>query len=97
MQYEKEAPGTWSNLLKTVLERLHNQQPVPKVLMKAVQEPLITRWWTIGCLAVFLYTYWLVVSKMAKAAIVYSNTDQALNKIASGWLVKCKRGLSMQT
>ena len=84
MQYEKEAPGTWTNMLKTVWERLYNQRPVPKVLMKAVQEPLITRWWTIGCLAGFLDTYWEVIFKMAKAAIVYSNTDQALNKIASG-------------
>ena len=61
-----------------------DSKDVPKELTKWVQNPVITRWWTVGAVARFLTKYWDLLFKMAQAVIVTSTTKEAKNKIASG-------------
>jgi hypothetical protein len=76
--FAKLAEKGWENLCPGV--------PFPEVLGKTLQEPVMTRWWTVAvashilslCSEFFAHTSWVVVSM--------TKTDQADNKIASSGL-----------
>jgi len=52
-------------LWKGMVEVEGADTPVPKELWKAIQEPLVTQWWTIGECARFLSKYWKVFQRVA--------------------------------
>jgi hypothetical protein len=80
----KELSGSWPKMISVLWTDDNPNTDVPKELMNAIQEPVITRWWTIGKLARFLIKYWTTVRRMAISVINSSKTDQRDNKIASG-------------
>jgi hypothetical protein len=83
------ASDTWRRALSRMWKEWKeiqegDEEEVPKDLAASIQEPLITRWWTIGKLARFILKYWQIIEKMAQAVVNSSITKEAENKIASG-------------
>jgi hypothetical protein len=78
------------------MEEMHanEQMPVdlldsveaPKDLVKAMQEPLVTRWWTIGNLAILTTKHLDFFLLLAKGVCNITNTDVREDKIASNLL-----------
>jgi hypothetical protein len=58
----------------------------PKNLLQAMQEPLITRWWTIGSLAALAAKYLKFFTVLAQAIVNMTNSDEQENTIASNLL-----------
>jgi hypothetical protein len=65
---------------------LLNSIDAPKDLLKAMQEPLVTRWWTIGSLAILTTKHLDFFLLLAKGVCNMTNTDQKENIIASNLL-----------
>jgi hypothetical protein len=65
---------------------LLNSVDTPKDLLKATQEPLVTRWWTIGSLAILTPKHLDFFLLLAKGVCNMTNTDQKENIIASNLL-----------
>jgi hypothetical protein len=79
------ASDTWKRALSRIWKKLRgDDEEVPKDLTTTIQEPLITRWWTVGKLAGFILKYWDIIERMARAVVNISLTKDAENKIASG-------------
>jgi hypothetical protein len=62
-------------------------EDAPKNLTQAMQEPLVTRWWTIGSLALFATKYLNFFLLMGKVCCNMTNIDQRKNIIASNLLL----------
>jgi hypothetical protein len=67
-------------------EDLLNSTDAPNDLLKAMQEPLITRWWTIGSLAILLSTHLEFFLLLAKGVCNMTKTIERDNVIASNLL-----------
>ncbi len=67
-------------------ENLLDSEDAPKDVTQAMQEPLVTRWWTIGSLAQFATKYLDFFLLMAKACCNMTKTDEKENIIASNLL-----------
>jgi hypothetical protein len=67
-------------------DNLLDSEDAPKHLTQAMQEPLVTRWWTIGSLAQFATKYLDFFLLMAKACCNMTKTDVRENIIASNLL-----------
>ncbi len=63
-----------------------NSIEAPKDLMKAMQEPLVTRWWTIGSLAILTTKHLDFFLLLSRGVCNMTNTDQKDNIIASNLL-----------
>ena len=83
---ETDAKGLWPKLAEKVFKDLDEllNTPIPKELLKRVQEALITRWWTIGCLAKYTMKNWKTLKYMTMCVINQSKSDSKIKKIASG-------------
>jgi hypothetical protein len=90
----KELKGRWSKAAKAVWRKEQGNntmledafsavQEIPRDLLKAMQEPLITRWWTIVVLAVRAQRYLPFFIKMAKGVRNMMTTKEKENSIAS--------------
>ncbi|KAL3910476.1 MAG: hypothetical protein SGARI_002106 [Bacillariaceae sp.] len=71
-QFRKWAPYTWKNVLKRMWGDVYggterNEDSDLQWLQKRVQEPLLTRWWTIGSVASYLSRFWDLLLRMAWA------------------------------
>ncbi len=62
------------------------EEDIPLDLLKAMQEPLITRWWTIAVLATKAQRYLPFFIKMAKGVKNMTTTKEKENTIASNLL-----------
>ena len=58
----------------------------PKILLQAMQAPLITRWGTIGSLATLVAKYLTFFQLLAQAIVNMTNSDERENTIASNFL-----------
>jgi hypothetical protein len=67
------------------LDLLNSTAP-PKDLLKAMQEPLITRWWTIGSLAILTAKHLQFFLLLAKRVCNMTKTNEKDNVIASNLL-----------
>jgi hypothetical protein len=87
----------WKRVVKSVWAKTHTRNKAmpedlldsieaPKELLKAMQEPLITRWWTIGSLAILTTKHLDFFLLLAKGVCNMTNTDQKENIIASNLL-----------
>ena len=78
----------WSELVSEIYNKLESdeegiQKEIPKDLCKAVQEPLITRWWTQSVLASLYTKYSKVYNATAQATVNSTTTAEKTNKISS--------------
>jgi hypothetical protein len=86
----------WKRVVGLVWKKIHanKQMPdnlldsieAPKALVKAMQEPLVTRWWTIGSLAILTTKHLDFFLLLAKGVCSITNTDVQENIIASNLL-----------
>ena len=88
MGWKKIVRAVWKKVRGTEVmpDNLLDSEDAPKDVMKAMQEPLVTRWWTIGSLAQFATKYLDFFLLMAKACCNMTKTDQKENTIASNLL-----------
>jgi hypothetical protein len=99
--FYKELKGRWSKAAKAVWKKQRGDEQgddtimledafavdeIPRDLLKAMQEPLITRWWTIAVLAVKAQRYLPFFIKMAKGVRNMTTTKEKENTIASNLL-----------
>jgi hypothetical protein len=86
----------WKRVVGLVWKKIHaNEQMLddlldsieaPKDLVKAIQELLVTRWWTIGSLAILTTKHLDFFLLLAKGVCSITNTDVRENIIASNLL-----------
>ncbi len=87
----------WKRVVGLVWQKLHtsneqmpdellNSIEAPKDLMKAMQEPLVTRWWTIGSLAILTTKHLDFFLLLSSGFCNMTNTDHKDNIIASNLL-----------
>ena len=86
----------WKRVVGLVWKKIHaNEQMLddlldsieaPKDLVKAIQELLVTRWWTIGSLAILTTKHLDFFLLLAKGVCNITNTDVRENIIASNLL-----------
>jgi hypothetical protein len=87
----------WKRVVKLLWAKTHTQQDempddllnstdAPKDLLKAMQEPLITRWWTIGSLAILTAKHLDFFLLVAKGVCNMTKTVEKDNVIASNLL-----------
>jgi hypothetical protein len=67
-------------------DELLNSIEAPKDLMKAMQDPLVTRWWTMGSLAILTTKHLDFFSLLSRGVCNMTNSDQKDNIIASNLL-----------
>jgi hypothetical protein len=97
--FYKELKGRWSKAAKAVWKKEQQEgaetmledafdfaEEIPLDLLKAMQEPLITRWWTIAVLACKAQRYLPFFVKMAKGVRNMTTTKEKENTIASNLL-----------
>jgi hypothetical protein len=90
--FYEEMNGRWSKAVKAIWKKLHGDETfdslkgMPKDLLKATQEPLITRWWTTATLALKARRHLPFFVKMAKAVQNSMTTKLKENTIASNLL-----------
>jgi hypothetical protein len=88
--FYKELKGRWTRAVKALWKRMHGNEDMPddfaKDLLKAMQEPLTTRWWTIAVLACKARKYLPFFIKMAKGVRNMTTTKEKENTIASNLL-----------
>ena len=86
--WKKIVRAVWKKVRGTEVmpENLLDSEDAPKDVTQAMQEPLVTRWWTIGSLAQFATKYLDFLLLMAKACCNMTKTDQKENIIASNLL-----------
>jgi hypothetical protein len=77
-RWRKVVSGMWTKVNGSNMPDLIRTLEPPKDLTLAMQEPLITPWWTIGCLAALASKYLLFFLTMAKAV---RNHKQLFKKI----------------
>jgi hypothetical protein len=92
----KELKKGWKKIVRAVWKKVRgteampdnllDSEDAPKDVTQAMQEPLVTRWWTIGSLAQFATKYLDFFLLMAKACCNMTKTDQKENIIASNLL-----------
>jgi hypothetical protein len=77
----------WKRVIKLVWVKKHaegEEMPsnllhlleAPQDLLKAMQEPLVTRWWTIGSLTILVATYLKFFSLLAKVSLQHDQDNQ---------------------
>jgi hypothetical protein len=88
--FYKELKGRWAKAVKAIWKGMFPNEVMPddfaKDLLKAMQEPLITRWWTIAVLACKARKYLPFFIKMAKGIRNMTTTKEKENTIASNLL-----------
>ena len=94
--FYKELKGRWTKAVRAVWKKVYGEEmpddaldaveDIPKDLLKAMQEPLITRWWTIAVLACKARRYLVFFVKMAKGVRNMTTTKEKENTIASNLL-----------
>jgi hypothetical protein len=93
----KDLKKGWKKIVRAVWKKVRGKETMPENLVdtedapndvtQAMQEPLVTRWWTIGSLAQFAsmkYVEFFLL--MAKACCNITKTDQKENIITSNLL-----------
>lgn len=81
--------STWTNLCERLWTDVYGDtrpQSELKWLIKNIQEPLLTRWWTIGQVAAFLLKFWDIIIRVAWCVRNDTGTKDAENKIAQGMI-----------
>jgi hypothetical protein len=78
--WKKIVRAVWKKLRRTEImpENLLDTEDAPKDVTQAMQEPLVTRWWTIGLLAQFASKYLDFLLLMAKACYNMTKTDHCI-------------------
>jgi hypothetical protein len=76
--------GNWKPLVEKIWQDENPGVPIPKELTLWIQNPVMTRWWTIGKVMRFMNKHWNLIFRMSKCVINISTTAEAKNKIASG-------------
>ena len=94
--FYKELKERWTKAVRTVWKKVYGEEmpddaldaveDIPKDLLKVMQEPLITRWWTIAVLACKARRYLVFFVKMAKGVRNMTTTKEKENTIASNLL-----------
>jgi len=79
-----DSGGKWSELVTVIWKDINPEIDVPKRLLYSIQEPLMTRWWTIGKLAQLIVEFYEVIKCIAAAIVNSSKTADKENKISSG-------------
>ena len=84
----KEVRPRWADMVIVTWERLYPGTEIPTAaeILKALQEPLITRWWTIGCAAAISENNEEVIHKMADGIRKSTLSKDKENTIASNVL-----------
>jgi hypothetical protein len=96
--FHKELKGRWSKAVKAIWKKMvgdelmpnnvfNTSKWIPQDLLKAMQEPLITRWWTIAVSACKAQRYLPFFVKMAKGIRNMTTTKEKENTIASNRLL----------
>jgi hypothetical protein len=75
---------TFAKFGEKAWHKLYPGVAFPEVLGKTLQEPVMSRWWTVAVASDILVTYWEFFKHVAGAVVSMTKTDQADNKIASG-------------
>jgi hypothetical protein len=70
-----DLPGSWLRAIKTVFQQLRPNEDIPQELLKAIQEPLITRWWTLRKVAKFILKFWDIIQIIASTVVSSANTN----------------------
>jgi hypothetical protein len=86
--FKKWHPETWTSLCTELWEH-HGKDPKdPELqsLVTNVQEPLMTRWWTVGEVANFLEKFWDIVHNIAWCVQNDTTVGNEENKIAQGMI-----------
>jgi hypothetical protein len=88
MEWKKIVRAVWKKLCGTEVmpENSLDTEDALKDVTQVIQEPLVTRWWTIGSLAQFASKYLDFLLLMAKACCNMTKTDVRENIIASNLL-----------
>jgi hypothetical protein len=76
--------ATFAKLAEKGWQNMYPDIPFPEVLGKTLQEPVMTRWWTVAVASDILALYWDFFAHIAWVVVSMTKTDQADNKIASG-------------
>ncbi len=95
--FYKELKGRWSKAVKAIWKKtvgdesmpidvFNTTKEIPQDLLKAMQEPLIIRWWTIAVLACKERRYLPFFIKMAIGVRNMTTTKEKENTIASNLL-----------
>jgi hypothetical protein len=92
----KELKKGWKKIVREVWKKVYGTEVMPENLLdsadapkdatQAMQEPLVTCWWTIGSLAQFATKYLDFFLLMAKACCNMTKTDQKEDIVASNLL-----------
>jgi hypothetical protein len=82
----------WNKMIRAVWRKVYGTEAgemtinLPDDLFSAMKQPLITRWWTIGCLAILASKYLPSFYKMAKGVKNMTDTSDKENTVASNLL-----------
>ena len=78
----------WSKIMSTFFKDIHDDPTIdiPRDLLICMQNPLMTRWWTIGKLSILYTTHHAVFDKFAQAVINITKTKKKKNVIASNYI-----------
>jgi hypothetical protein len=77
----------WKVMVREMYGSTYNAEDIiPKELLVALQEPLYTRWWTLGSLSCIYSKYSTLFDKIASKIISTTTTAQKTNKIASNYI-----------
>ena len=77
----------WKVMVHEMYGSTYNAEDIiPKELLVALQEPLYTRWWTLGSLSCIYSKYYTLFDKIASKIISTTTTAQKTNKIASNYI-----------
>ena len=84
----KEVKTRWADMVKVTWVRLNPGTEIPTAadILRALQEPLITRWWTVGCAAAISENNEAVIHKMADGIRKSTLSKDKENTIASNVL-----------
>jgi hypothetical protein len=86
-RYKESVRVLWRKIYESQMpDDLFTSVDAPKNLLQAMQEPLITRWWTIGSLAALAAKYLKFFKLLAQAIVNMTNSDERENTIASNLL-----------
>lgn len=70
----------WNPLVESIWKTEHGaNSTVPKELMEFIQNPIITRWWTVGDVALFMTKYWSILLRLANIVMVYAESGKELH------------------
>jgi len=80
----RELQGNWKEFVTVIWNDQHPNTDVPKELVLSIQEPLLTRWWTVGKVCQLIVKYYQIIQTMALSVVAATKTNERENKIASG-------------